>query len=675
MASIEGPEAEKWKGKYYGLLDKFEKQQSDWVKSEKLLSSALSRISLLAEGVEPQIDSHLQALRVVLKEKFNLYRVEAVLVELLKLVTETEKKSSKNKKMQVELDAVIDMLDGIKLAKEAHKKKSLLVKELKKNPASIKSIAVELQALFKDIAEAGSAAESGGLLAKLFSNKNKAESSESLLLLSEAVASIAWPETQKSQSKKLSLAIAKCSDNENFDELLKSFSKLAKQMSPAGENKTPKLSAGDEETSNINVDSIKKDTLSEFVADLKKNQPAHKSLQSIELSLTDLDDEPALLAQAISQLINLSPSAVSDIEMISEANVTADSMPKMREIFIQLLERLVVPVALLNKVETLKTYLEAGEDKDWQSGMKKIVHFINEVRFYQYQEDGGYEDFLQEITRRLQEMVQFLVNENEEIDKTEKNGSEFNRAVSKEVDYMRQGIESATTLPALQSVVNSRLDAIGEFMKQHRQLEQGRFDSAKDNVAKMQDKIIQLENETNELKVRLEKKNKEAMYDALTEIPNRLFYEKRIKEDIARWKRFDTPLSIAVWDVDKFKSVNDTYGHKAGDKVLKAIAQILNKRIRETDFLARYGGEEFVMLLPGTIEEETLRLANELRKAVEDCAFHYKNEAVNITISCGISGFRTDDTLAKVFERADKALYQAKKSGRNRCVVAGCRTT
>lgn len=677
MASIDSPEAEKWKAKYYGLLDKFEKQQSDWVKSEKLLASALSRVSLIAEGVEPQIDSHLQALRVVLKEKFNLYRVEAVLVELLKLVTEIEKKSHKKKNVQVNLDAVVDMLDGIKLPKEVHKKKSLLVKELKKNPASIKSIAVELQSLFKDLSDASSAADSGGLLSRIFSNKSKAGSAESLSLLSDAIASIAWPKGLLSRSKKLASAIGKCSDNEALDELLKDFSKLAKQMQQADENKAPELDlSGDIDNVNeINTDKIKQQSLSQFVSDLKRIQPEHERLQTIELSETHLDEEPVLLAQAISQLINLSPSLVSNAEMVNEENLTASSLPKMREIFIQLLERLVVPVALLSKVEMLKTYLEASEDKDWKSGMKKIVHFINEVRFYQYQEGGGYEDFLQEITQRLQEMVQFLVNENQEIDKTEKNGSELNRAVSKEVDDMRQGIESATTLTDLQSVVNSRLDAIGVFMMKHRQLEKGRFDSAKDNVAKMQSKINQLENETNELKVRLEKKSREAMYDALTEIPNRLFYEKRIKEDIARWKRFDTPLSIAVWDVDKFKSVNDTYGHKAGDKVLKAIAQILNKRIRETDFLARYGGEEFVMLLPGTIEEETLRLANELRKAVEDCAFHYNNEAVGITISCGISGFRAEDTLSKVFERADKALYQAKESGRNRCVIAGCRST
>ncbi|TNF36004.1 MAG: GGDEF domain-containing protein, partial [Gammaproteobacteria bacterium] len=89
---------------------------------------------------------------------------------------------------------------------------------------------------------------------------------------------------------------------------------------------------------------------------------------------------------------------------------------------------------------------------------------------------------------------------------------------------------------------------------------------------------------------------------------------------------------------------------------------------------ARYGGEEFVMLLPGTKEEETLRLVNELRKQVEECGFHYHGKGVTITVSCGVSSFRENDTVEQVFERADKALYKAKKNGRNQCVIASVRS-
>lgn len=672
MASTKSPDAAKWKEKYYGLLDKFDKQETDWVKSEKLLTSALSRISLVAEGQYPPVDHHLQALRVVLKEKFNLYRVESVLTELLRLVTEFEKQSKGKKQQLVDMDSVIKMLEGITLPKAFNKKKNLLIKELKKSPNSLETVSSGLKTLFKEMNSSQSSSDKGGFLSELFSKNNNSEASESLSLLAAAITSIPWPAKLLENSRQLVSSLESCKDSESVDKCLKDFTSLAKRLNMAAENQSQtNLNDSSAKEIEINPDVIKQESLSLLVANLKKTRPEHKSLQTIELSEDNLNAEPLLLAQAISELIELSGNKTET----SVVDIESNNLPKIREIFIQLLERMVVPVALIKKVEDLKGYLEVGEDKDWRLSLKKIVQFINEVRFQQYQEEGEYEDFLQEITNRLQEMVQYLVEENNQIENSERKSTEINKAVGKEVDGMREGIEAADSLDALQGVVNSRLDAISRFMLQHSQFEKERYDSSKTNLSNMQEKINSLEKETAVLKVSLAEKSREAMYDALTEIPNRLFYEKRIKEDVARWQRFDTPLSIAVWDVDKFKNVNDTYGHKAGDKVLKAIAQILNKRIRETDFLARYGGEEFVMLLPGTIEEETLRLANELRQAVADCAFHYNDKSVDITISCGISGFRTDDTLERVFERADKALYQAKESGRNRCVIAGCRSS
>ena len=668
MASPNSAEADKWKSKYFGVLDKFEKKESEWLKAEKLLTAALNRISIIAEGDNPLIDHHLQALRVVLKEKFSLYRIESVISELFDIVTKVEKQPDVKK---VSLDALISLLDGIDMPKQSEKRKKFLVKELKNNPAAAEQVVSEIKSLISSSLETDSNEKSKGFFSRIFSKESKAEG---LVLLANAVNSLPWPEILKGESKKINKAILSCQSEEEFNEVLQHFNTVIKQWEvgkeTASSNSEPELESRasvKEQTSTSEV--LKQEYLNQFVSALKSNQPDHEKLQSIELSDSSNEDEPEQIAKAISSLINSSfNTAVSPV-------VTSNStQPVIQEVFIQLLEHLVVPVSLLKKADELKTYLAAEENKDWRVVLKKVVHFVNEVRFQEYQEEVGYEDFLQEVTGRLQEMVQFLENENKEIEDNQGKGNKLNQAVVNEVDGMRQGVESAVTLSELQTVVNGRLDAISHYMQQHQLLEKERFGTAKDNLDKMQQKIDLLEKETMDLKVTIVEKNREAMFDALTEIPNRLFYEKRIKEDIARWKRFDTPLSIAMWDVDKFKSINDTYGHSAGDKVLKAIAQILNKRIRETDFLARYGGEEFVMLLPGTVEEETLRLTNELRKAVEDCAFHYNKESVNITISCGISGFRKDDTIEKVFVRADKALYQAKESGRNKCVVAGCRS-
>jgi diguanylate cyclase len=141
-------------------------------------------------------------------------------------------------------------------------------------------------------------------------------------------------------------------------------------------------------------------------------------------------------------------------------------------------------------------------------------------------------------------------------------------------------------------------------------------------------------------------------------------------EEINRWKRFRDPVTVLVWDLDRFKSINDTYGHRAGDRVLQEVAKCFAARIRATDVLARFGGEEFVMLLVGTQMAEASKVANELRESVHSLRFHFRDTPVKVTTSCGMTELRDGDTAETVFDRADAALYKAKDGGRNMCVAA-----
>jgi diguanylate cyclase len=119
-------------------------------------------------------------------------------------------------------------------------------------------------------------------------------------------------------------------------------------------------------------------------------------------------------------------------------------------------------------------------------------------------------------------------------------------------------------------------------------------------------------------------------------------------------------------DLDHFKRINDSYGHLAGDKVLKIIATVLRKRLRGSDFIARFGGEEFVLLLPATPPAVGAKLLETLRAAIEACPFHFKGERVTITISMGLTSFRVGEHSDLALKRADQALYRAKNAGRNR---------
>jgi len=189
-------------------------------------------------------------------------------------------------------------------------------------------------------------------------------------------------------------------------------------------------------------------------------------------------------------------------------------------------------------------------------------------------------------------------------------------------------------------------------------------------TVQMQARVAELEQEATLLRGQLQDEQRLSMIDALTKIPNRLAYEKRVAEALQGIAPSTQPMCLAVLDVDHFKKVNDTYGHRAGDRVLQAVAEWLSNRVRDSDFVARYGGEEFVMLLSGIANDDALRLLDELREGVANIRFKSRGDSVSITLSGGFTALGTNDSAAEAFERADKALYRAKQTGRNRIVAS-----
>lgn len=154
-----------------------------------------------------------------------------------------------------------------------------------------------------------------------------------------------------------------------------------------------------------------------------------------------------------------------------------------------------------------------------------------------------------------------------------------------------------------------------------------------------------------------------ATHDGLTDLKNRRALDEQLEAEFQRARRYQTPLSMILLDVDKFKSFNDSFGHPSGDEVLKSVGQILGGSVRNIDFAARYGGEEFALLLPNTDRTGALILAERLREKVET----YDWEMRAITASFGVATVNATISDAKqLLQCADEALYQAKETGRNR---------
>ena len=158
----------------------------------------------------------------------------------------------------------------------------------------------------------------------------------------------------------------------------------------------------------------------------------------------------------------------------------------------------------------------------------------------------------------------------------------------------------------------------------------------------------------------------ETSHDHLTRLYNRRSYENVIESEVTRSKRYNSPMSLILLDIDYFKSINDKYGHKIGDEVLINLAKLLIESIRKTDSAFRVGGEEFAIISPETKAEDAFKLAEKIRNRVENYSFGTCN---NVTISLGVAEFHQDITKDDLYNHSDQALYLAKNRGRNHTQV------
>jgi len=188
-------------------------------------------------------------------------------------------------------------------------------------------------------------------------------------------------------------------------------------------------------------------------------------------------------------------------------------------------------------------------------------------------------------------------------------------------------------------------------------------------IKRLQD---ELDLKNRELEVANKRLKKLSITDGLTELFNHRHVHELLRDEFERSRRTGEPLAVVMIDLDRFKAVNDTYGHPTGDVVLYETARILKETAREIDMVGRYGGEEFIAILPNTDEEEAARFAERVRSAVEAHLYRDEGHELRMTCSSGAASFPVDgvDSPEELLKSADEALYLAKESGRNRVVRA-----
>ncbi|MDV6315392.1 GGDEF domain-containing protein [Idiomarina sp. HP20-50] len=246
----------------------------------------------------------------------------------------------------------------------------------------------------------------------------------------------------------------------------------------------------------------------------------------------------------------------------------------------------------------------------------------------------------------------------------------LNQKLQTGVSEIKACVSSACELQDLKESVGLQLQTLSEALNQHLKLHEEERQTFSNNTQVMEQKLKETESQVAHYKKELAKQKFRSLQDNLTKLPNRSAFEERLNLEFQRWQQNETELTVAIIDVDHFKGINDNFGHIAGDKTLQVIAGTLSKSLKEMAFVCRYGGEEFAIIFCSD-EQSTYQHIENTRDKVANIPFKFKSEDIRITISAGIAKFKyNEDTPMAVFERADKALYNAKNSGRNRVMTA-----
>lgn len=399
--------------------------------------------------------------------------------------------------------------------------------------------------------------------------------------------------------------------------------------------------------------------------EIKKLQTALRR----ELKSEELEKIASSLTDAINTLDQ--PPVSAPIEVAQPAKAQSETVvgdERIRAVLAALLAELRRDPELIIQVDALDAKLAASMTREQLPDVLASLAELVGKRIHRIEHaKQEIEALLSQMVDRLDEISRYVADQNENQSQSLASSETLNTHLVGEMKAMGESVESAGDLQQIRTQVRSRLDSIDRHLQEFRQREATLNNAVRARNEQMSARVSELEAEAKRLHNELKDEQRLSLIDPLTKIPNRLAYEKRMEEELKRWLRFKQPTCIAAWDVDHFKRINDTFGHSAGDRVLRAIAECLANRIRGTDFLARFGGEEFVMILCGTKLDDAVRVIDELRIAIANLKLHFRGTPLAVTISCGITALTTGDAEGGAFERADKALYQAKERGRNCC--------
>lgn len=311
-----------------------------------------------------------------------------------------------------------------------------------------------------------------------------------------------------------------------------------------------------------------------------------------------------------------------------------------------------------------------NDDASWRRIINEMSAMINQSTSILQKEKEELNQFITKIVKQLSDIESYVQTTRTQSAENASDTVKFDDSVNASVADIGDTVMNTSDLGELKKEVQDQLTVIKKNVEQHKRAVELQEAKSSQSYTQIISELARTQQESEHLKEQLKQSNNQLLRDTLTGLPNRLAYNERIANEFHRWQRHKNPLCVALWDIDHFKSINDTYGHDVGDKVLKIVANLISSRVRKVDMFARFGGEEFILLMPDTPLENALDLNNSLRQKLQQSGFHYDGQACQVTASVGIAQYSSaQDTPDSVLKRADIALYESKGNGRNRCTI------
>ena len=365
-------------------------------------------------------------------------------------------------------------------------------------------------------------------------------------------------------------------------------------------------------------------------------------------------DDPQQLVDELVALINTPPPSGEPAETTTAV-----------DLMLQLTGQLKIPGEFENRRNALRIALAQGELND---PISEVTGLLGDVQVHLGRDAKLLAAFLKRASQYLS-LIDTQLKVTLDHSRSAANDSDIlSRSISAGLETLDAIMQSESPDIQAHAKLEDSLNTVRLSLDSFLEMQQRQRQDYEQRIAELTNQVSSFELESARLRESLAAEHARAHRDTLTDTPNRLAYEERAELEIMRARRNDSPLCLAVFDLDHFKLVNDRFGHRVGDRLLRSVASIATQRVRGTDLFARYGGEEFVGVFPDSCLEDVAALCDDLRERIASAAFQFRGEVIPMTVSIGLSALHPDDSLGSLFERADAALYRAKEAGRNRLV-------